>query len=352
MSHCMRASLGLGVLNRGHQHPGSSICATTSARVDQANTKVQQSQTHLACKPQRRQVKVQATPENVDQDKAGNKNKYRSFPRATPIPKEERAAELVAIHKELVTDLWMAPEVASKVMTGAIKERRSVLSLENCRGWITTLRQLGLDDKGVIQGLKWSPRILICSAGGREEANIEVLRVLQQAGLKSAQVMHVLQKYPAVLLVLPAALAQRLDRLASIGSDCGPFLKNPMMINYSNYVIVTCGMHSRIGPRCIILRELGLAEDVDLMYTSTWLTKNDSDFATWPTLVQAYRDVGRERFPTTNSLKDAIVVCHERWNYEWKAKFDALSLMMQAEWKVSGIAGLSTIENQIWKEEE
>eukprot|EP00798_Chlamydomonas_sp_ICE-L_P029518 gene29518-5868_t len=383
------------------------------------------------------------------QDKAGNKRKNRSFPKEAPIPQEKRVAELEAIQKELVTDLGMAQDIASKVLKQAAKSRQStsVLSLENCRGWITNLRQLGLDEKGVIQGLQGSPIILACSAAGREEANIEVLTVLEQAGLRSDQVMHVLQKYPAVLLFLPATLAQRLDRLASMGfppgSDCGPFLKRPMIINASlqfnivewltakgfpehliqrmilstptllmsspgnlgpmleyvawvvgsketavelltkqpsifrkrptsihakmlmlkelvgcspsliltrNYVIATRGMHTFIGPRCILLRELGLAEVAEIIYRSSWFKLTHSNFATWPTLVQAYHDMGRERFPTTNSLEDAIVVCQERWDYEWKAKFDERLLMMQAKWKVSGIAGLPAIENQMWKE--
>eukprot|EP00798_Chlamydomonas_sp_ICE-L_P000930 gene930-5194_t len=379
-------------------------------------------------------------------DKADTKSKYRSFPKADPIPKEKRAAEVEAIKKELVTDLGMAQDVASKVIQAATPQKsRCVLSLENCRGWITSLRQLGLDDKGVIQGLRKSPQILGSSAGGREEDNIEVLRVLGQAGLRPDQVMHVLQKNLAVLLILPATLAQRLDCLASMGfppgSDCGPFLKNPMIISASfqfnvvewlttkgfpehliqrmilsrpellmyspgvlgpmleyvawvvgsketavklltkqpsifgkrptsihakllmlkelvgcspslmltrNYIIATCGMHTRIGPRCIILRELGLAE---LMYAGTWVVKTNSDFATWPTLVKAYNAMGRERFPTTNSLEDAIVVCQERWDYEWKEKFDKRSLMTQAAWKESGIAGLSNIEDlKCWEE--
>eukprot|EP00798_Chlamydomonas_sp_ICE-L_P000926 gene926-5187_t len=132
-----------------------------------------------------------------------------------------------------------------QVIKQAARRPGSVLSLENSRGWVTTLRQLGLDDKGVMQGLTGSPIILSYSAGGREEVNTEVLRVLQEAGLRPSQ---------------------------------------------------------------------------------------------------AYHDMGRERFPTTNSLEEAIVVCQERWDYEWKAKFDERLLMMQAEWKVSGIDGLPTVE--------
>eukprot|EP00798_Chlamydomonas_sp_ICE-L_P032034 gene32034-16562_t len=109
------------------------------------------------------------------------------------------------------------------------------LSLENCRGWITTLRQLGLDEKGIIQGLQGFSRILAYSAGGREEDNIEVLRVLEQAGLRSDQVMVVLRKNPAVLLVPPASLVQRLAHLENMGfppgSDRGPLLKNPSILN-------------------------------------------------------------------------------------------------------------------------
>eukprot|EP00798_Chlamydomonas_sp_ICE-L_P029516 gene29517-5866_t len=250
------------------------------------------------------------------QDKAGNKRKNRSFPKAAPIPQEKRAAELEAIQKELVTDLGMAQDIASKVLKqAASKKRKSVLSLENCRGWITTLRQLWLDEEGVIQGLTGSPKILTYSAGGREKANKEVLRVLQEAGLDSEQVMHFLQKNPAVLLVLPATLAQKLDRLASMGfppgSDCGPLLKNPRIIHASNDSIVTSGMHG----------------------------------------TKAYLDMGRERFLTTNSLEDAIVVCQERWAFEWKSKFDERSLIMETAWKVSGIAGLPAIEDQMCKEE-
>eukprot|EP00798_Chlamydomonas_sp_ICE-L_P029517 gene29516-5867_t len=402
MATCMAASSGFGVLNRGLRHPGSYIRATTHTLVDHANTKLKPTQTNPACKPQRQQVKVQATPENVDQDKAGNKNKKpRSFTKAAPIPQEERAAELAAIHEELVTDLGMSPEVATKV------------------------------------------------SGGREEENIEVLRVLQEAGLESDQVMDVLQKFPAVLLVRPAYLVQRLACLANMGfppgCDGGPLLKKPMILNASlqfnnvewlaakgfpehlirkmilrnpnllmfspeeslgpmleyvawvtgsnetavdllskqptifgrrptsihatlvmlaelvgcspslmltrNVSAVTYSMHTRIGPRCIILRELGLAEDAELMYKSTWLTQKNNDFATWPTLVEAYHDMGRERFPTTNSFEDAIVVCQERWDYKWKAKFDERSLMMQAAWKESGIAGLSNIEDLMCGEE-
>eukprot|EP00798_Chlamydomonas_sp_ICE-L_P006420 gene6420-3043_t len=192
MAHCMRASSGFGVLNRGLQHPGSSIRATTSARVDQASTKVKPSLTNPACKPQRHQVKVHSTSENVDQDKAVTKRKYRSHTKAAHIPEAERAAELKAIHTELVTDLGMEPEIASKVVKGAKQAMsKSVLSLENCRGWIAYLRKLGLDEKGMIQGLEKSPRILACSAAGREEENIEVLRVLEQAGLRSDQAAHI-----------------------------------------------------------------------------------------------------------------------------------------------------------------
>eukprot|EP00798_Chlamydomonas_sp_ICE-L_P006414 gene6414-3035_t len=116
-----------------------------------------------------------------------------------------------------------------------------------------------------------------------------------------------------------------------------------------NYTIVTIGMHTRIGPRCILLRELGLAEDLDLVYKSTWLTKTAVTLLHGPTKL-AYQDMGRERFPTMSSLEDAIVVCQERWDFEWKAKFDEQSLMMEAAWEVSGIAGLTAIDHQMWKE--
>eukprot|EP00798_Chlamydomonas_sp_ICE-L_P006417 gene6417-3038_t len=232
---------GFGVLNQGlQQHPGSSIRATTPARVYQANTKVKQSQTKPACKPQGQHVKVHATSENVDQDKAVTNQSQAPCEslQAAHIPKEERAAELEAIHKELVTDLGMEQEVASKVLKAASPALKSVLSRENCRGWIVTLRKLGLDDRGVIKGLQMCPIIPACSAGGREEHNIE-----------------------------------------------------------------------------------------------------------------AYQDMGRERYPTTIRLEEAIVVCQDRWDSEWKAKFDERSLMMQAEWKVSGITGLPTIEDHMGKEE-
>eukprot|EP00798_Chlamydomonas_sp_ICE-L_P000928 gene928-5192_t len=287
----------------------------TSAHVDQgmAYFKPSQSQANPS------QAKLQAYESAFQglryfstsgQDKAGNKRKKRSFPKAAPIPQEKRAAELEAIQKELLTDLGMAQDVASKVM-------------------------------------------------------------------------HVLQKNPAVLLFQPATLAQRLDRLASMGfppeSDCGPFLKRPMIINASfqfnivdwlttkgfpehliqrmilstptllmsspgvlgpmleyvawfvrsketavklltkqpkmfglhptsvhakllilkelvgcipslmltrNVSIVTNSMHKHIGPRCILLRELGLAEDADIIYRTMWLRKTNDEFATWPTLAQ------------------------------------------------------------------
>eukprot|EP00798_Chlamydomonas_sp_ICE-L_P006416 gene6416-3037_t len=44
-----------------------------------------------------------------------DKRKNRSFPKAAHVPKEERAAELEAIRKELVTSLGMAQDDASKV---------------------------------------------------------------------------------------------------------------------------------------------------------------------------------------------------------------------------------------------
>eukprot|EP00798_Chlamydomonas_sp_ICE-L_P029528 gene29528-5875_t len=109
------------------------------------------SQTNPACKPQRQHVKEYATSAHVGQgktfflpsqsqnnpiqdklqvyesaglgsryfstcgeDKADIKRKQRGFPKAAHIPKEERAAELEAIQKELVTSLGMATEVASK----------------------------------------------------------------------------------------------------------------------------------------------------------------------------------------------------------------------------------------------
>eukprot|EP00798_Chlamydomonas_sp_ICE-L_P013919 gene13919-19849_t len=126
---------------------------------------------------------------------------------------------------------------------------------------------------------------------------------------------------------------------------------SPSLMLTRNFSITTLGMHTRIGPRCILLGELGLAEVDDLMYRSTWLNKSSSDFAKWTTLVQAYHTMGRQRFPATNNFEDAIIVCQERWAYEWKAKFDEGLLMMQAEWKESGIAGLPTIANQMCKEE-
>eukprot|EP00798_Chlamydomonas_sp_ICE-L_P018340 gene18340-24805_t len=165
----------------------------TSADVDQdkAYLKPSQVQSNPSCKPRIVKVKLHATSADVDQDKADTKRKQRSFIKAAPIPQEKRATEIEAIHKELVTDLRMAPEVASKVLEAARRSTGStgsVLSLENCIGWITTLRQLGLDEKGVIQGLKGSPIILANSAAGREEDQVELLRVLEQAGLQSEQV--------------------------------------------------------------------------------------------------------------------------------------------------------------------
>eukprot|EP00798_Chlamydomonas_sp_ICE-L_P001548 gene1548-32930_t len=306
--------------------------------------------------------------------------------------------------EELVTNLGMTLEVATKVMTAAKSEqsrRNSCLALENCQGWITNLRQLGLDDQGVIDGLTGCPKILTYSAGGREEENIEVLRVLEQAGLRSEQVMDVLQKNPAVLLVRPASLAQKLARLADMGfppgSDGGPLMilnrpellmlslavlgpmleyvawvsgsketavnlltkqpsflgKRPASIHAKllmlaelvgcspslmltrNYAIVTMGMRTRIGPRCILLKELGLLEDEGLMYKSTWLVYSNTQFATWPALVQAYDDIGRQRFPTADRLEDAIEVCQERWDYKLRAKFDEQSSKLQAAWKRS-----------------
>eukprot|EP00798_Chlamydomonas_sp_ICE-L_P032030 gene32030-16557_t len=393
-----------------------------------------QSQASPACKPQRQHVREYATSAHVGQgmayfkpsqiqaypsqanlqayasaglgsryfstcgqDKAETKSKYQSHPRAARIPQEKRAAEVEAIHKELVTDLRMAADVASKVVLKAVRRSHpgSVLSLENCRGWITTLRQLGLDEKGIIQGLQGFSRILAYSAGGREEDNIEVLRVLEQAGLRSDQfnivewltakgfpeplirmmigihptllmysleeclgpmldyitcesgsketAVQLLTKQPQMFGLRPTSIHAKLLMLKEL-VGCSPSLMLTM-----NPRVLTSGMHTCIGPRCMILRELGLSE---LMYKPTWLVKTDSDFATWPKLLQAYQDIGRKRFPTTKRLEDAIVVCQERWDSELKAKFDKRSLMLQAEWKVSGIAGLPTFANQIWKEEE
>eukprot|EP00798_Chlamydomonas_sp_ICE-L_P032029 gene32029-16556_t len=393
----------------------------TSAHVDQGKAyfKPIQSQANLS------QAKLKAYKSTglgshyfstSGQDKAETKQKNRIFTKAAPIPQDKRAAELDLIHKELVADLGMAPAVASKVLKAASRSRKkAILFLENCRGWIANLRKLGLDNKGVIRGLKGSANILTYSAGGREEENIEVLRVLEQAGLRSDQVWDVLQKHPVVLLVRPANLFNIVEWLTAKGfpkpliqrmilrspkllmcspEEClGPTLEyvawvlgstekavkllikkpiiftlrptsihgtllmltelvgcSPSLMLARNYNIVTHGMHTRIGPRCLILRELGLAED--LMYLSTWGTKTPSGFATWPILVQAYQDVGHERFPTTNSLEEAIVVCQERWDLEWKVKFDERSLVMKAAWKVSGIAGLPTIGDVMHKEEE
>eukprot|EP00798_Chlamydomonas_sp_ICE-L_P018166 gene18166-24598_t len=219
------------------------------------------------------------------QDKADNKLKLRSFQKAARIPKEKRAAEPEAIQKELVADLGMAQDVASKVLKKAATHKStSVMSLENCRGWITTLRQLGLDDKGVIQGLTGSPKILGYSAGGREEANIEVLRVLQQAGLESALVMHVLQKNPAVLSFLPAALAQRLDRLANMGfppgSNEGPLLKNPLIINASLQFSNVEWLTAKGFPEPQIRRMI-LSRPTMLMYSLEECLGPMLDYVTW-----------------------------------------------------------------------
>eukprot|EP00798_Chlamydomonas_sp_ICE-L_P032010 gene32010-16530_t len=62
------------------------------------------------------------------------------------------------------------------------------------------------------------------------------------------------------------------------------------------------------------------------------------------------KDMGPRALPPMSSLEDAIVVCQERWDFEWKAKFDEQSLMMEAAWEVSGIAGLTAIDHQMWKE--
>eukprot|EP00798_Chlamydomonas_sp_ICE-L_P008270 gene8270-1539_t len=267
----------------------------------------------------------------------------------------------------------------------AIQKSDSVLSLENCGGWITTGRQLGLDEKGVIQGLTGPPTIPAYSAAGREEENIEVLRVLEQAGLRYEQVMHVLQKCPCLLLIGSTSLAQRLARLANMGfppgSDGGPLLKQPIILTASlqfNVVewLTVKGFPEPLIRRMILSRPnmLALSPRVlgPMLEYVAWvlgskeaavklLTKQSKMFGLQPTSVHAkllmlkelaYDAMGRERFPTTNSLEDAIVVCQERWDYEWKAKFDERSLMMQTEWKVSGIAGLPTIGDLMCKGEE
>eukprot|EP00798_Chlamydomonas_sp_ICE-L_P032028 gene32028-16555_t len=370
---------------------------STSAHVDQGMVylKPGQIQAKPTCKPCIAKVNVHTTSAHVDQDNAHTTRKHRSFPRAAPIPQEERAAEVEAIHKELVIDLGMVPVVALKVVKAATRAHKG-LSLANCRGWIATLRQLGLDDKGMIQGLLGCPKILAYSAGGREEQNREVLRVLEQGGLCSAQhnivellkaegfpeplIQRMILGSPALLMLSPGGLGPMMDYVAwVVGSKetaVNLFIKKPCifgkrptsihakllmmeeLVGFSpssmltrNSLIATNGMHTRIGPRCIILKELGMAENAELMYKSTWLIKNNSDFATWPMLVQAYHAMGRQRFPATNSLEEAILVCQKRWDYEWKAKFDERSLMMQAEWKVTGIAGLPTIGNLMCKEE-
>eukprot|EP00798_Chlamydomonas_sp_ICE-L_P029588 gene29588-5943_t len=81
------------------------------------------------------------------------------------------------------------------------------------------------------------------------------------------------------------------------------------------------------------------------------MLENDSIVTSGMHGTKAYLDMGRERFLTTNSLEDAIVVCQERWAFEWKSKFDERSLIMETAWKVSGIAGLPAIEDQMCKEE-
>eukprot|EP00798_Chlamydomonas_sp_ICE-L_P001327 gene1327-32684_t len=422
----------------------------SSAPLGQVNPAFKPSQTSPTCKPQRL-VKVHATSANGDQ------GKRRTYTKAAPILQEERAAEIKAIHEELVTALGMAPKAASMVIKAASKST-SVLSLENCRGWITTLRQLGQDRKGLIQGLKQCPSILFCSAAGREEGIAEVLRVLGQAGLRSEQVMHVLQKFPAVLLSHHARLSEKLARLEDMGfppaSERGPLMRDPALLSSSlkynsvewltakgfheplirkmilnrpallkyspekclgpmldyvawvlgskemavalltkqpsmfgkrpssihaklltltelvgcspslmlarNYSITTYSMHTRIGPRCLLLKELGLAEDAELMLSSMWVIKSSSIIKkeksnaldAWPTLVQAYQDKGSERFPTAKCLEDAIEVCQVKWQLEWKEKFDGRSLMLQEVWAESGIAGLPAIEDHEHKEEE
>eukprot|EP00798_Chlamydomonas_sp_ICE-L_P029529 gene29529-5876_t len=162
----------------------------------------------------------------------------------------------------------------------------------------------------------------------------------------SEEAVKLLTKQPSMFGKRPTSIHAKLLMLEEL-IGCSPSL---MLTR--NVSIVTRSMHTRIGPRCILLRELGLAEDENLMYRSTWGAKTNSNFATWPTLLKAYKDMGRERFPTTNNLEDAIVVCNERWDHEWKAKFDERSLMMKAEWMVTGIVGLPTIGNLICKEDE
>eukprot|EP00798_Chlamydomonas_sp_ICE-L_P018341 gene18341-24806_t len=199
-----------------------------------------------------------------------------------------------------------------------------------------------------------------------------------------ARVMCLLQKYAAVLLVCPAFLVQRLARLADMGfppgSDGGPLLKNPIILSSSLQYNTVEWLIAKGFPEPQIRRMI-LSRPEMLMYSPTslgpmleyvaWvvgskettvklLTKQSSMFGKRPSSIHAkllilkelaYRDMGCERFPTTNSLEDAIIVCQERWAYEWKAKFDELSLRLQAAWKVSGIAGLTNIEHLVCKEE-
>eukprot|EP00798_Chlamydomonas_sp_ICE-L_P032012 gene32012-16533_t len=118
---------------------GESTGAGDRPRVDQASTRVKPSLANPACKPQRQQVKIHANSENVDQNKAGKKTKRHSLTKAAPIPEEERAAELQAIHEELETELGMAPEVASKIVESGSTAAMSVLASHSAGRWYDTL---------------------------------------------------------------------------------------------------------------------------------------------------------------------------------------------------------------------
>eukprot|EP00798_Chlamydomonas_sp_ICE-L_P015001 gene15001-21068_t len=247
----------------------------------------------------------------------------------------------------------------------ASKCSKAVLSLENCRGWIRTLRQVGLDEKGIVQGITGFPRIVAYSAVGQEMQSIEVLRVLEQAGLCSEQyaprmapplihsasslqfnvvewltskgfteplIRRMVLRNPALLKTSPGVLGLMLEYVAWVmGSKeaavklltkqpliigigpisihakllmlkelvgCRPSLMltrwvsadRPIMEDPNNYHIISYSMHTRIGPRCILMREMGLAQ---LMYAGTWVVKINCDFAAWRTLVQVAGIAGR-----------------------------------------------------------
>eukprot|EP00798_Chlamydomonas_sp_ICE-L_P000924 gene924-5185_t len=306
------------------------------------------------------------------QDKAGNKRKKRSFPKAAPIPQEKRAAELEAIQKELLTDLGMAQDVASKVMHVLQKYPAVLLVLPAALAQrLDRLASMGFPPGGEGGAFFEEP--------DDNQRLFNTVKWLTAKGFPEPLIQRMIQSNPTLLMTSPGVLGPMLEYVAWVVGSKETAVKlltkqpsifgkrptrihakllmlkklvgcSPSLMLTRNYSIVTRDMHTRIGPRCLILRELGLAEV--LMYTGTWGVLKPSSFVKWPTLAKAYQDMRRERFPTTNSLEEAIIVCQERWDLEWRAKFDERSLVMRAAWKVSGIAGLPTIGNLMCKEEE